>query len=115
MRLDTARKFALSLPETTEQPHFDMSSFRVKGKIFCTVPEGGKHLHIQVDPMELDALVEADPAAYETIMWGKRVQSDWMRVTLAKAEREVVCGLLEDAWRRKAPKRVLQAYDAVSG
>jgi len=33
-------------------------------------------------------------------------------VTLAKAQRDVVCALLEDAWRRKAPKRVLQAYDA---
>jgi predicted DNA-binding protein (MmcQ/YjbR family) len=33
-----AREFALSLPGTSEEPHFDMSSFRVKGKIFATVP-----------------------------------------------------------------------------
>ena len=112
MRLDTARRFALSLPATSEEPHFEKSSFRVKGKIFAPVPEGGTHLHVQVDPMELDALVAADPAAYEVIVWGKRTMSDWMRVTLAKAERDVVCGLLEDAWRRKAPKRVLQAYDS---
>lgn len=55
MRLDTARRFALSLPETTEEPHFEKSSFRVKGKIFATVPEGGKHLHLQVDPMRAQA------------------------------------------------------------
>lgn len=115
MRLDTARRFALSLPDTTEEPHFEKSSFRVKGKIFATVPEGGKHLHVQVDPMELDALVASDPAAFEVIVWGKRTMADWLRVTLARAERDVVCGLLEDAWRRKAPKRVLQAYDAASG
>src|SRR5262245_53758767 len=27
MKLQVARKFALSLPETTEEPHFEMSSF----------------------------------------------------------------------------------------
>ena len=48
MRLETARRFALSLPETTEQPHFEKSSFRVKGKIFATVPVGGKALHVFV-------------------------------------------------------------------
>jgi hypothetical protein len=42
MRLATARHFALSLPEAVEAPHFEKSSFRVKGKIFATVPEGGK-------------------------------------------------------------------------
>jgi hypothetical protein len=33
MRIDTVRRFALSLPETTEEPHFDKSSFRVRGKM----------------------------------------------------------------------------------
>ena len=49
MRLDTARRFALSLPETSEEPHFEKSSFRVRGKIFATVPLGGKHLNVHVD------------------------------------------------------------------
>ena len=43
------RAFALSLPATTEEPHFDMSSFRVRGKIFATVPPDGEHLHVFVD------------------------------------------------------------------
>ena len=112
MRLDTARRFALSLPETTEEPHFEKSSFRVKGKIFATVPEGGTHLHVNVDPLELQALTSSHPDAYEEIVWGKQTKSDWLRVTLARADRDVVCGLLEDAWRRKAPKRTVAAYDA---
>ena len=112
MRLDTARRFALALPETTEEPHFEKSSFRVKGKIFATVPDTGKHLHVNVDPAEARALCEQQPAAYEEIVWGKRVVEDWLRVVLAAAERQQVEELLEDAWRRKAPKRVLAAYDA---
>jgi hypothetical protein len=105
MRLDAARRFALSLPETTEEPHFEMSSFRVKGKIFTTVPVGGKCLQVR-------ALVADDPAAFEEIVWGKRAMIDWIRVVLAKADRQQVEELLEDAWRRKAPKRVVAAFEA---
>lgn len=106
MRLDTARRFALSLPETTEEPHFDKSSFRVRGKIFCTVPPDGRTLHLCVGAETVHALVSADPAAYEAIAWGKREVSDWVRVHLPKAATAEVKELLEDAWRAKAPKRL---------
>jgi hypothetical protein len=112
MRLETARKFALSLPETTEEPHFEKSSFRVKGKIFATVPLGGKHLNVSAEPDEGQALVDQFPEAFEPIPWGKRPQMEWISVVLAKADRAIVQELLEDAWRRKAPKRVVDAYDA---
>lgn len=114
MRLDTARRFALSLPATTEEPHFDMSSFRVKGKIFATVPQGGKTLHIHVDADEAVALIAEDPSAFEEIVWGKG-RPDWVRVHLAKADRGNVCELLEEAWRRKAPKTLVAARDGVGG
>ena len=112
MRLETARKFALSLPDTTEAPHFEKSSFRVKGKIFATVPEGGKTLHVYAGADEVEALLAERSPAFEEIIWGKNQKSDWIRVHLAKADRRQVEELLEDAWRAKAPKRVLQAYDA---
>jgi hypothetical protein len=48
MKLDVARRFALSLPETTEAPHFHYASFRVQGKIFATAPPDGEHLHVFV-------------------------------------------------------------------
>ena len=111
MRLDTARRFALSLPETTEEPHFDKSSFRVKGKIFCTVPDG-RSLHVFTGVDEVRALVAEDPKAFEVIIWGKREVSDWLRVHLPHADAAQVKELLEEAWRAKAPKRVLAAYDA---
>lgn len=113
MRLETARKFALSLPETTEEPHFEKASFRVKGKIFCTVPND-KTLHIPVESAEeVHALIAEDPKAFEVIIWGKREVSDWVKVHLPHVDRAIVEELLEDAWRRKAPKRVLAAYETV--
>lgn len=46
MKLATLRKFALSLPEVTEEPHHDFGSFRVRGKIFVTVPPGEEFIHV---------------------------------------------------------------------
>src|SRR5262252_5419935 len=58
--LDSARAFALSLPGSTEEPHFEASSFRVRGKIFATVPPDDEHLHVFVDEGEVRAAVAAE-------------------------------------------------------
>src|SRR5580765_2218573 len=106
MRIDTVRRFALSLPETTEEPHFEKSSFRVRGKIFATVPPDGHHLHVHVDPAERAALVEGQPGTYEPIGRGAKPASDWVRVDLDRAHAREVKELLQDAWLLKAPKRL---------
>ena len=45
MDLETLRTTALALPEVTEEPHHHMSSFRVRGKIFVTLPPGDEFVH----------------------------------------------------------------------
>ena len=45
VNLNDARRIAMSLPEVTEEPHFEYTSFRVKGKIFATAPPDGANLH----------------------------------------------------------------------
>ena len=44
--------FALSLPDTTEAPHFKYTSFRVAGKIFATAPPDEATVNIFVDEVE---------------------------------------------------------------
>lgn len=110
MKLDAVREFALRLPEATEQPHFDMSSFRVRGKIFATVPPDEKHLHIFVDDDETKASVAEDPAAFEELWWGKKLSG--VRVNLAAAKAPHVRELLTESWRRKAPKKLVAEFDA---
>jgi hypothetical protein len=110
VKLEQARAFALSLPETVEQPHFDMSSFRVNKKIFCTVPAEGKTLHVFVGDDEARAAVAEDPAAFEELWWGKKLSG--VRVHLAKAKVGPVRELLEESWRMRAPKKVLSEYEA---
>ncbi len=107
--LDHARRFALSLPGVTEEPHFDMSSFRVRGKIFATVPPDGAHLHVFVDEPEVNASVAEDPAAFEPLRWGQRIRG--LRITLASSSAGRVQELIEESWRRKAPRRLVSDFD----
>jgi hypothetical protein len=108
-----AREFALSLPGASEEPHFDMSSFRVKGKIFATVPPGEKFLHLFVDEAEAETYVAEDPAAFAPLLWGQRTRG--LRVNLAAADDARLEELIEESWRRKAPKRLLAGRDIGGG
>ena len=108
MKIEQARRFALSLPEAAEEPHHELSSFRVRGKIFATVAPDGKHLHIFVDEHQREPVVAATPAAFEKLWWGPKVVG--VRVVLAKAGAAVVSELLYSAWSRKAPKRLVASF-----
>jgi len=110
--LSHARAFALSLPGTSEEPHFDMTSFRVNGRIFATAPADETRLHIFVDESEIAASVAELPGACEPLLWGQRVRG--LRVQLAAAPDDRVRELLADAWRRKASKRLVAEFDAAS-
>ncbi|HEX5190576.1 MAG TPA: MmcQ/YjbR family DNA-binding protein [Streptosporangiaceae bacterium] len=105
LRLTTVRELALALPGATEEPHFDMVSFRVRGKIFATVPPDGLHLHVFVDDAETQACVAEHPEVFEPLLWGGKLRG--LQVRLAGAARDRVGELLEESWRRKAPARLI--------
>ena len=104
VKLQQARKFALSLPEATEEPHFEYTSFRVRGKSFATAPPGETYLHVFVEEEQRAPLIAARPEVFQPLHWGSKVLG--VRVTLAGADTAVVTRLLRQAWLRKAPKRL---------
>jgi hypothetical protein len=112
--LSHARAFALSLPGTAEEPHFDMTSFRVRGKIFATATADETRLHVFVDESEVAATVAEHAglhhAAFEPLLWGQRVRG--LRITLMAAPDDRVRELLTEAWRRKAGPRLVTQFDA---
>ena len=105
----SVRRIALSLPEATEEPHHDMTSFRVGGKIFATVPPLGDRVHIFVGPDEVAAYCAEYPGCVEELWWGTRLSG--CRVLLRTADRALLGELLTEAWRRRAPKRLLAQLD----
>jgi hypothetical protein len=105
----TVRRLALSLPETAEGPHHDMTAFRVAGKIFATIPAEGGRVHVFVEDEEVSAYCAEYPAAVEELLWGAKRRG--CRVLFAKATVPLVRELLVESWRRRAPKRVLARFD----
>jgi hypothetical protein len=98
------RRFALSLPEVTEEPHFHLTSFRVKSKIFATMPAEGGYLNVFVGDAEREVMTAVDPEVFETLRWGKQIAG--LKVRLAAAKGADVKELLRAAWQRKAPKKL---------
>jgi hypothetical protein len=102
--LGEVRTIALALPEATETDHWGNPSFRIYGRIFATVPNPAQ-LNVMVDPFDVDSVVREEPEACSPLRWGKQVRG--VQVTLASASPALVANLLEVAWRRKAPRRLL--------
>ena len=103
MTPDQLRKTALALPDTTEAPHFNYSSFRVRGKIFATVPPAAEdRVHVFAGEEERQRALALHPDIVEILTWGKKVVG--LRIVLSKAPVALMQHLLRDAWRAKAPK-----------
>ncbi|HWF14785.1 MAG TPA: MmcQ/YjbR family DNA-binding protein [Acidimicrobiales bacterium] len=96
------RKLALALPEAAEQPHHDMTSFRVRGKIFATMPPEGGRLHVFLPEDEVASYRAEFPGVVEELRWGKKLSG--CRIVLKHADRALVRELLGESWRRRAPK-----------
>lgn len=105
MKIDAVRQYALSLPEATEDPHFKYSSFRVRGKIFVTVPPDERHIHVFVGEELREPALAIHPEFLEKLTWGAKVVG--LRVLLEKAKPAVVKQLVSRAWRAKAPKSLI--------
>ena len=102
MRLSQVRKQALALEAVTEEPHHDYSSFRVRGKIFMTIPPDGEHIHFFV-PVELqDEMVALYPDFAEKLFWGSKALG--VRVHLPLAVPAVVRSLVTAAYEARVVK-----------
>jgi YjbR len=102
MKIDSIRKFALSLEGVTEEPHHHFSSFRVRGKIFVTIPPGEELLHVFVDEQAREVALALYSEFIEKLLWGGKVVG--LRVSLKEATAGVVKSLVADAYNTRVGK-----------
>ncbi len=102
VKLEAVRIAALALPETTEEPHHHFGSFRVRGKIFITVPPDNEHIHVFVNEQDREIALAAYPEFTEKLLWGSKVVG--VRVALPKAKTSVVHALVRKAYEHKSAK-----------
>jgi hypothetical protein len=113
--LDDIRRMATAFPEVEEFTHFRLPvpSFKVMGKPFAGMEKGETTAVFSISHEEAAKAVADAPATYEEV-WRPGATKSFvgLRVDLAKVSEERVQELVEHAWRNKAPKRMVAAYDA---
>lgn len=97
------RALAFALPETTEQDHHGMKSFRVRGRIFATAPDD-EHVRVMVSETEILAAVAENPDVCRPFYWGKRLAC--VVVALPGTPASLLQELLTEAWLGKAPNDI---------
>ena len=102
MKIDAVRKYAMSLEAVTEEPHHHYSSFRVRGKIFVTIPPAEDVVHVFVGEEDREPAMALYPDFIESLRWGGKVIG--LRVALASARPAVVKSLVIKAYATRVHK-----------
>lgn len=109
MSPDDLRRIALSLPGAEEKSHFDKPDFRVRNRIFATLPPGGKAV-VKLTPEQQEIMCGAEPATFQPVKGGWGHQG-WTEVALAVAGEVTLRSALTTAWRNVAPAKLLKQSD----
>lgn len=108
---EDVRRIALSLPATDEHPSYGgRPSFRVNKKGFLHIREDRESIGITVaDLAEKEALLKSDERKFFTTPHYDGYASVLVRYRTVDVDE--LRELITDAWRIKAPKRVLAAFE----
>ena len=111
MTYETARRLALALPGVEEGTCFGTPACRVGGKLISRLKEDGETLVLtRIGFEERLALMERDPKAFYITDHYMNYPSVLVRLSAVKPDE--LRELIERAWRRAAPKRLIAAFDA---
>jgi hypothetical protein len=109
--VDDVRRIALALPETTEKPSYGTPGFRVKDRLFARIRDEGDALVVWVTDLdEKEVLLAAEPKKLFTLPHYDGHAS--VLVRLGAVGVKELTELLTDAWRARAPKKVVDAFDS---
>ena len=109
---DTVRQLALALPGVEETTSYGTTAFKVSGKLLARFHQDGDSLVVKVEYATREVLTGSNPATYYVTdhyrCW------PWMLVRIASVDPDELRGLLEDAWRGCATKRLLAARESTA-
>jgi predicted DNA-binding protein (MmcQ/YjbR family) len=105
--IEQLRILALSFPETTEEPHFEKTSFRVMKKIFVTYDDKNERASIKLSEIDQDVFSAISKSSIYPVpnKWGKQ---GWTIIEMQKVENELFIDALITAYCEVAPKKLSQ-------
>jgi hypothetical protein len=105
----TVRRLALALPGVEEGPSYGTPGFRVRGKFLARLWEDGETLVVKCGDNERDFRIQAAPGTFFITDHYRGYPTVLIR--LARVRPADLREVLEEAWRRNAPKRLVAEYD----
>jgi hypothetical protein len=112
--LDDVRRIALALPEAEERLTWETDvTFRVRDKIFAIGGEGADRVSIKAGLETQAELIELDPATFAKSAYVGRF--GWVTVDLDRVDPALLTSLMQEAWRRTAPKRLAATLEGGDG
>lgn len=101
--INTLRSFALSLPDTSEQPHFEKTSFRTGKKIFATYDEKTNQACIKLSEIDQDVFSSFNRSVIFPVpnKWGKQ---GWTIIDMNRIPPELFEDALETAYHQVSGK-----------
>lgn len=100
------KALANSFPEVTEEPHFEKTSFRVKGKIFLTYDKKTNRATIKLSPTDQDVISLGDHGiAPVDNKWRKQ---GWTMIELGRINKPQFNEALTTAYWEVAPKSLAE-------
>ena len=102
------REAALALPEAEEKSHFGKADFRVRNRIFASLPDAAAAV-LKLTREQQDMLTGAEPSLFAAIRggWGAR---GWTRLSLEHCDEATLQSALWMAWRNAAPAVLLKRH-----
>jgi hypothetical protein len=105
------QRLALALPGTENGTSYGTPAVKVRGKLLVRLKEDGETLVLcAVLSDERALLMEMAPSVF--FVTDHYVGYPTMLVRLRAADERQMAGLLRQSWRRLAPARLVQAFDA---
>ena len=104
---EEARQLALALPGVEEGTSYGTPAFRVGGKLLARFHQDGESLVLKVELAAREVLIGAKPDTF--YVTDHYSCYPLMLIRMANIERDELQGLIEEAWRQTAPKRLLAA------
>ena len=113
--IERLRAICLSLPEVEEKPFggHTAPAFRVRDKLFVMTSEDGTTMNCKGAPGVQQALIAGEPDKFFVPKYTGK--NGWIGVRLdVDHDWDEVAELVEEAWRRTAPKRVVAQLEATA-
>ena len=102
MTAQTFRQLALAFPEASEKSHFGKADFRVRNKIFASLPDAATGV-VKLTAEQQEMLMASEPTVFSPAAgaWGRQ---GWTKLSLHKLDEATLQSALTMAWQNVAPK-----------